>query len=127
MAKVFYSYGHNMLGEGNNSNISTINSRTVYRITAAWFIFVFVCFSFFRHNYVSVTKHDYAEMQKRFIERSSEYSLINDSILLKSGAFGGQQNLSFGHENYPKMRFIDAIVFIGNTFNTYFIRRPMSP
>jgi hypothetical protein len=122
MARVFYSYGHNMLSEGNNSSISTINNRTVYRITAAWFIFVFVCFSFFRNNYVSVTKNDYVEIQKRFIERSSdEYSLINDSILLKSGALGGKQNLSFSHENYPKMRFIDAIVFIGNTINTYFI------
>ena len=114
-ARVFHSYGHNMLGEGNNSSISSINNRTVYKITAVWFIFVFVCFSFLRNNYVSVTKDNYVELQKRFIERSSDYEFINNTILLKNGALTGQQNLSFGLENIPKMRFIDAIVFIGNT------------
>ena len=110
MARVFYSYGQ---AEGTNFNT---NNKIVYKITAAWFLFVFVCLSFFRNNYyVSDTKANRSERQRKFIEKRSEFAFINDTNRSRSEELlQNQYNLSFTTENAPKLRVVDAIVFIGN-------------
>ena len=116
MARVFYSYGQNMQVEGNNFSTSSISNKIVYKITAAWFLFVFLCFSFFRNNYnVSVTKAYNSELQRKFVGKGNEFA-FNDSIQSKSDEILQKQhsgNFSFSREKNAKLRLVDAVVFIG--------------